>query len=109
MKKRVIDKLKSSSGESIAETLVAVLIAAFALLMLAGTVNTSSNLITKYQGELQTYYEHNNDLAGPYSETLTISVKKSNATSEDSALLETKVSGCQVTSNIGNKTLIAYR
>ena len=56
-------KLKSTSGESIAETLVAVLISAFALLMLAGTINTASNLITKGQDSMEKYYEESNELA----------------------------------------------
>lgn len=63
VKENMLRKLKSTSGESIAETLVAVLISAFALLMLAGTVNTASNLITKSQAALQTYYSNTNDLA----------------------------------------------
>ncbi len=62
MKHLVINKLKSNSGESIAETLVAVLIAAVALLMLAGTVNTASNLISNSQDKLKQYYEANNNL-----------------------------------------------
>ena len=53
------NKLRETSGESIAETLVAVLIAAFALLMLAGTVNTSTNLVTKSREVLKEYYEAN--------------------------------------------------
>ena len=62
IKQLMKNKLKSNDGESIAETLVAVLIAAFALLMLAGTVNTSSNLITKSQNTLKEYYESENNL-----------------------------------------------
>ena len=58
------EKLRDKSGESIAETLVAVLIAAFALLMLAGTVNTSTNLVLKSQKLLSDskdgYYVKNN-------------------------------------------------
>ena len=58
------EKLRDKSGESIAETLVAVLIAAFALLMLAGTVNTSTNLVLKSQKILSDskdgYYVKNN-------------------------------------------------
>ena len=59
----MLKKLKSTSGESIAETLVSVLIAAFALLMLAGTVNTASGLITKGQKKMSEYYNANNILA----------------------------------------------
>ena len=58
----VIGKIKSISGESIAETLIAVLIAAFALLMLAGTVNTSTNLVKKSQTILTEYYKKNNEM-----------------------------------------------
>ncbi len=60
---RLIRKLKSSSGESIAETLVAVLISAFALMMLAGTINTATRLITNSQDKLGKYYSSNNLLA----------------------------------------------
>ncbi len=62
MKNRLLNKLKSNSGESITETLVAVLIAALALLMLAGTVNTASNLITQSQDKLTEYYSLNNEI-----------------------------------------------
>lgn len=60
VKELALNKLKSNSGESIAETLVAVLIAALALLMLAGTINTSSNLITTSQENMSDYYAKNN-------------------------------------------------
>ena len=60
MTNKIFVKIKSNSGESIAETLVAVLIAAVGLLMLAGTINTASNLITKSQNTLNTYYKANN-------------------------------------------------
>ena len=55
-------KLNSICGESIAETLVAVLIAAFALLMLAGTINTATRIITNSQNKLEDYYDANNKL-----------------------------------------------
>lgn len=59
----MVKKLRSTSGESIAETLVAVLIAALALLMLAGTVNSSSRIITKSQTNMERYYQVYNTLA----------------------------------------------
>ena len=62
MKTIMVNRIRSTSGESIAETLVAVLIAAFALLMLAGTVNTSSNLITKSKNKIKEYNLENNKL-----------------------------------------------
>ncbi len=63
----MLRKLKSRSGESIAETLVAVLIAALALMMLAGAINASSNMITKSKNLLNTYYTANNNLASETS------------------------------------------
>ncbi len=59
----LLNKLRNYSGESIAETLVAVLIAALALLLLAGPINTATNLITKSKNLLDTYYTANNNLA----------------------------------------------
>ena len=65
----MINKLSSTSGESIAETLVAVLIAALALLMLAGTINSASRIITRSQQELSNYYSVNNQMTD-YGEKL---------------------------------------
>ncbi len=49
-------KLRSRAGESLAETLVALLIAAVALVMLAGAVTTATGVITKSQNKLDAYY-----------------------------------------------------
>ncbi|MBQ6493128.1 MAG: hypothetical protein IJI92_04610 [Erysipelotrichaceae bacterium] len=53
---------KNNRGESLAETLVALLIAAFALLILAGMVQSSSNLITKSEKHIKDYVEAENSL-----------------------------------------------
>ena len=45
MKKRALRKLKSRSGETLAETLVSVLISALALVMLAGAIGAAKNII----------------------------------------------------------------
>ena len=45
IKTKLRKKIKSPSGESIAETLVALLIAALALVMLAGAMTAASNMI----------------------------------------------------------------
>ncbi len=76
MIRKGLEKLNSRSGESIAETLVAILIAAFALLMLAGTINTASNLITDSSEKLDTYYTTNNNLdtGSGSSSTATVTV-----------------------------------
>lgn len=55
-------KLRSRTGESIAETLVALLIGSVALVMLAGMITTSAHLITKSKTLMETYYNNNKSL-----------------------------------------------
>lgn len=53
---RFLKKLRSRSGESITETLVALLISAFALTMLAGAILTSSGIIKRSSDRITKYY-----------------------------------------------------
>jgi hypothetical protein len=54
---RLCKKLKSQSGESISETLVAVLIAALALTMLAMAISSSLGIVTQAREKLDNYYQ----------------------------------------------------
>lgn len=45
MKKRLLAKLRGRAGESIAETLIALLISALALVMLAGAISSAANIV----------------------------------------------------------------
>jgi len=56
-------KLRQSRGESIAETLVALLIAAVALVMLASMITSSTRLIERSENDLNAYYTANNALS----------------------------------------------
>lgn len=108
LKSTVGKKLKSNSGESIAETLVAVLISAFALLMLAGTVNTASNLITKGQDNLGKYYAANNNLAEHKTSSSYLSISINDSTD---AQIETESVKAYTPGSSGTdfgKSLIAY-
>ncbi len=60
MEKIVISKLKSEKGETIGETLVSLLIASLALVMLAGAIASASRVITKSKKAMETYYSYNN-------------------------------------------------
>ena len=53
-------KLRSRKGESIGETLVALLISALALLMLAGAVSSAANIVTTSKNKMETYYTADN-------------------------------------------------
>ncbi len=57
-------KIKSRAGETISETLVALLISALALTMLAGAISSSLSLITKGRERMNLYYNANEDANG---------------------------------------------
>lgn len=65
---RLSSKLKSTAGESIAEVLIALLIAALALTMLASVISTSARIITSSKAAMNTYYEQRNELDAGTSE-----------------------------------------
>ena len=56
MMKSIKTKLRNNSGESIGETLVALLISALALLMLAGAISSASKIVTQNKTSMNTYY-----------------------------------------------------
>lgn len=62
MKERLKKKLKNNSGETIGEVLVALLISGLALLMLAGAITTSSDLVTRSSRKQEEYYAKNEAL-----------------------------------------------
>ena len=64
MWQRIRRKLKSRAGESIAETLVALLIAVLALVMLAEAMSASSGVVIKGRNKLNAYYEKNEEAGG---------------------------------------------
>ena len=55
-KKSAAGKLKSNKGETISETLVALLISSLALTMLAGAITASANLVEKSRTKMDSYY-----------------------------------------------------
>ncbi len=63
MKKKLLEKLRSRRGESIAEVLVAMLISAVALVLLASMIVSSSRLILRSRDRMAEYDAANNALA----------------------------------------------
>lgn len=69
---KIKNKLNSQAGESIAETLVSLLIAALALVMLAGAMTTASGVVNKSREKLggeTGYYSKTESLVKMESET----------------------------------------
>ena len=63
MKNRAFHKFGSNAGETIAETLVALLISALALVMLAGAISSAGKVITTSDKKMAEYYEQDAILA----------------------------------------------
>ena len=55
MKKKILSKLRGKAGESIAETMIATLIAALALTMLAGAIASAAKIVTGSKQAMTTY------------------------------------------------------
>ena len=87
---RLIKKLGSSSGETIAETLVSLLIAALALTMLAGAMSSSFRMVTKSRNKLNEYNEKTESMVkmdgAENSGAITITAGSSGAASPDISL-----------------------
>ena len=58
--KKLLRKLKSKAGESIGETLVALMIGAFALVMLAGAITTTTGIINTSSDKINGYFDDSN-------------------------------------------------
>ena len=56
------NKLKNNKGESLGEVLVALLISSLGILMLAGMLTSSSNIVMKSKLSMKDYYNENNRL-----------------------------------------------
>ena len=58
MKYHIKNRILSLAGESIAETLIALLVSSFALVMLAGAISSGSATVQKGKDTLKHYYEN---------------------------------------------------
>lgn len=62
LKKHIAKKLKSAVGESLAEVLIALLIAALAMVMLATAISSTARIVTRSKATMKNYYDGNNAL-----------------------------------------------
>ncbi len=104
--KKIGKKLCSQAGESIAETLVAVLVIAVALTMLASMISATVSMVKTSEAKMDDYYKANAaletlDADDPLAVTLTVSIK-------GDAEVES-VSAVGAKNNVLSKPVIAYR
>lgn len=70
--KKLIRKLKSQAGESLGETMIALLISILGVALLAMMINTSANLIKKGDDQFNNYIGKENKLVEKVEETNTL-------------------------------------
>ncbi len=78
MKTRIMKKLRSKAGESIAEVMIAILVIAVASVLLAGMITGTNHMVTTSKIKMDEYYEANTAL-----ETFTVPEGSSHAVSSE--------------------------
>lgn len=107
MKKLIWKKLKEPSGETLTETLVALLIAALALVMLAGMISSTTRIVSQSKTTMNAYYAENNMVAeqGASESTATITLEPDGATGEK----KTYSVSVYLNDTLGNTPVVSYR
>lgn len=104
-------KLRSNAGESIAETLIALLISALALVMLAGAISATANMITKSDKQMGKYYTGDDNLVQqttPGGEALTVTITGDKGTIKTKEEHTNKVRWYK-NDAFANKPVVAYK
>lgn len=114
MIKNICKKLKSNNGESIAETLIALLVAALGILLLATMIQTSSSLITSSNKKMREYVDNENNIIEKTVESDTqvgqVSIKDGTETLKfNRSESTTSVDIYYFEMDYGNKTVISFK
>ena len=112
---RIRAKLTSKAGESIGETLVALLIASLALVMLAGAISSGARVILRSEKKVDEYYLEHNKISsmseGAAPLTVTMKTKTGEGPGEEVSLTgsDSPVSANAYTNSVfENKKVISY-
>lgn len=102
----VLCKLKSRKGESIGETLIALLISALALVMLAGAISSTANMIAASDKQMGKYYDGDGKLVEKNGEApKSVSIKITGSTMDT----ETRTVDCFENNAFPSKLVISYK
>lgn len=105
MKGRLRARLKGRAGESIAETLIALVIACLAITMLAGIITSSTRLISQSKDALADYYEANNAIA----DETAADPKTASVTIEGDGVTQTDGIKYYTNSKLSGRLVIGYK
>lgn len=109
MMEKAISRLRNTAGESIAETLIALLISSLALIMLAGAVSTATDIVKRSKTTMSAYYDADSALTNVAegSGSITVTLAETNAPEETAVSQEITVSYAS-NAVFGNKVVVAY-
>ena len=110
----MVKKVISQSGESIGETLVALLISALALVMLAGAISASLGVVNRGRAKMGSYYSANEEANGVIKRTGTGTAVSDGILITDSLnsgnIVQQKYDVTYYRNNIfNNKPVVAYK
>lgn len=103
-------KLRSTAGESIAETLIAVLISALALVILAGAISATARIIIDSDNAMGRYYDMDANLAthSGTSSTLNVTISKTDSDGIVTQVEPPRAVPCYENNAFANRTVVAY-
>ena len=107
--KKIKKKLRSQTGESIAETLIAVLVIAVALTMLASMISATVSMVKTSEAKMEDYYKSNAALETLSAGTeMYVSISANNPESGSPDLIES-VKTVYAINEVLSEPVIAYR
>ena len=110
-RQRAAHKLRSNAGETIGETLIALLISALALVMLAGAISSTANMITASDRQMGKYYDGDDNLVKqttPGGDPLTVTLTGKIGTIKTIEIHTSKIRWYK-NDAFANKPVVAYK
>lgn len=110
MMRRISAKLRHRAGETIAETLLALLVSSLALLMLAGAISSATRVITTAKTTMANYYTGDSAIVTRASSAMkqTISMTLQDKTEDDALADITYQVDCYENATFAGKPVVAY-
>ena len=103
--RHVVNKVRNTRGETISETLVALLIASLALVMLAGAITAANSIVRKSRDKLDDYYTANEVMVTMPANTIT-STSTSTSNSNSTGIIRSGDTTATVNGLIGSNNVL---
>lgn len=112
MKNSILKKLKGRAGESLAETLIAVLVIAVASMLLASMITATTSIVKRSQSSMEKYYNQSSKLetlSDTNLKTASISITVSDMSDSNTYWTGSIPVQYEQNDELGRHTVIAYR